>query len=86
MRDGPREFRQDSSCPALLRIPLFLDKLTGTGLSPSAAYLSRYFLFVADSLAWSYDPGIASTTPVWALPISLATTLGIDLSFSSSRY
>ena len=35
---------------------------------------------------WSYDPGVAVTTPVWALPISLATTLGIDLSFSSSRY
>ena len=37
-------------------------------------------------ILWSYDPDIASTTSVWALPISLATTLGIDLSFSSSRY
>ena len=37
-------------------------------------------------ILWSYDPDIASTMPVWALPISLATTLGIDLSFSSSRY
>ena len=37
-------------------------------------------------ILWSYDPGIAETIPVWALPISLATTLGIDLSFSSSRY
>ena len=35
---------------------------------------------------WSYDPGVAVTTPVWALPISLATTLGIDISFSSSGY
>ena len=35
---------------------------------------------------WSYNPGAAVTAPVWALPISLATTLGIDLSFSSSRY
>ena len=35
---------------------------------------------------WSYNPGLAVTKPVWALPISLATTLGIDLSFSSSRY
>ena len=86
MRDGPREFRQDSSCPALLRIPLLLDNLTGTGLSPSAAYLSRYFPFLAVSLLWSYDPAVAVTTTVWALPISLATTLGIDLSFSSSGY
>ena len=37
-------------------------------------------------ILWSYDPGFASTKPVWALPISLATTLGIDLSFSSSGY
>ena len=35
---------------------------------------------------WSYNPGLAVTNPVWALPISLATTLGIDLSFSSSGY
>ena len=35
---------------------------------------------------WSYNPDIAVTTSVWALPISLATTLGIDLSFSSSGY
>ena len=35
---------------------------------------------------WSYDPGFSVTNPVWALPISLATTLGIDLSFSSSGY
>ena len=35
---------------------------------------------------WSYNPAVASTTTVWALPISLATTLGIDLSFSSSGY
>ena len=35
---------------------------------------------------WSYDPAVAVTTTVWALPISLATTLGIDLSFSSSGY
>ena len=35
---------------------------------------------------WSYNPDIAVTTSVWALPISLATTLGIDVSFSSSGY
>ena len=27
---------------------------------------------------WSYNPGIAVTIPVWALPFSLATTQGID--------
>ena len=46
LRDGPRGFRQDSSCPALLRIPLQLHKLTCTGLSPSAIWLSRQFQFI----------------------------------------
>ena len=35
LRDGPREFRQDSSCPALLRSPLPIIKLARTGLSLS---------------------------------------------------
>ena len=38
---GPGEFRQDFSCPALLGIPLSSMGLSCTGLSPSAAYLSR---------------------------------------------
>ncbi len=37
-------------------------------------------------MSWSYNPNIAETTLVWALPISLATTLGIIIIFSSSRY
>ena len=45
MRDGPRGFGQDSSCPALLRIPLARNAVTRTGLSPSAAHLSRWFHF-----------------------------------------
>ncbi len=34
----------------------------------------------------SYNPGVAVTTPVWAGPISLATTLGITLVFFSYGY
>ncbi len=37
-------------------------------------------------MSWSYNPKIAETTLVWACPISLATTLGITIVFSSSRY
>ena len=33
----------------------------------------------------SYNPGIAVTTPVWAISLSLATTREIDISFFSSR-
>ena len=45
LRDGPRGFRQDSSCPALLRVTLAAAELAGTGLSPCAAGLSRPFPF-----------------------------------------
>ena len=38
--DGPGRFRQDSSCPAILRILLTLLDLTCTGLSPPLAVLS----------------------------------------------
>ena len=34
----------------------------------------------------SYNPEIAVTIPVWANPISLATTLGITIVFSSYGY
>ena len=37
-------------------------------------------------MSWSYNPKIAVTTLVWALPRSLATTYGITIVFSSSAY
>ena len=43
LRDGPRGFIQDFSCPALLRILLHILRVSSTGLSPSAADLSRSF-------------------------------------------
>ena len=45
MRDGPRGFRQDSSCPALLRCRPISDGVAPTGVSPSAPGLSRPFRF-----------------------------------------
>ena len=41
--DGPPFFRQDFSCPDVLRIPLSLSSVSSTGVSPSSLYLSRYF-------------------------------------------
>ena len=35
LRDGPRGFRQGFTCPALLRIPLKVQKISFTGLSPT---------------------------------------------------
>jgi hypothetical protein len=45
LRDGPRWFTQDFSCPALLRIPLSFVFDSCTGLSPSTGPLSSDFHF-----------------------------------------
>ncbi len=86
LADGPAGFTQGFTCPALLRIPLWITSFACTGLSPSTAPLSKGFQFVAQRTLWSYNPVIAGTTTVWASPISLAATLGITLVFSSSVY
>ena len=49
MRHGRRRFRQDSTCPALLRCSYRLDPVACTGLSPSVDGLSRPFQFLAKS-------------------------------------
>ena len=41
--DGPHFFRQDFSCPDVLRIPLRLLNISSTGLSPSLMCLSKHF-------------------------------------------
>ena len=86
LRGGPRGFRQDFTCPALLRIPLSFAELTCTGLSPSTAPLSSGLQFVDKIMSWSYNPGCAVTLPVWAVSVSLAATQEIEFSFSSSAY
>ena len=73
---------------------------TPTGLSPSTARLSNRFNFhtdfllrnpPADELESSHNPDPATPAgyhmhTVWPHPISLATTLGITVVFSSCRY
>ena len=56
MRDGPRRFGQDSTCPALLRCLSESIKLTRTGLSPSAVAVSTAFRFLHVSLAVLLQP------------------------------
>ena len=53
---GPGRFRQDSSCPALLRILLALNRIARTRLSLSAAYLSRYFRFFVQNVIAVLQP------------------------------
>ena len=45
MRDGPRRFGRDFTCPDLLRIPLSFVVKSYTGLSPSLIHLSGCFYF-----------------------------------------
>src|SRR5690606_36192364 len=57
-----------------------------TGLSPSTARIPIRFRSHLYALRGSYNPGHALTWPVWAPPLSLATTHGITVVFSSSGY
>ena len=83
--DGPHFFRQDFSCPDVLRIPLHSFNVSSTGLSPSLINLSK--LFDYSFRYYSRSPYPKSVTDlVWASPISLATTFGITFVFFSSGY
>ena len=87
LRDGPRGFIQDFSCPALLRCRLGFASDSSTGLSPSLIQLSNWFDFLRSCLYWrSFYPDPAETGTVWAIPRSLATTCGITFVFFSYGY
>ena len=59
--DGPHVFRQDSSCPDVLRILLGFNPISPTGLSPSLTYLSRYVRLSVSCLYRSPYPERIST-------------------------
>ena len=59
--------------------------LSLTGLSPSPAGFPKTFLLESLNQLCGPNPGMHAS-PVWPLSISLAATLEIDVSFSSSGY
>ena len=80
--DGPGRFAQDFSCPALLRIPLGRIMLRVRDYHPlwtdfpdSSAHIHTCHIVVLQPRR------CIATTPVWALPRSLATTGGIIVYF-----
>ncbi len=82
--DGPGRFAQDYSCPALLRMPRGLRTLRVRGshpLRPGFPARSPRALG-ADKCGPTTPAEPKMTTPVWALPRSLATTGGITKLFS----
>ena len=89
MPDGAGYFTQDFSGPALLRIltrpikPIFVYRaITVYGLSFQTVPLITLWRLCRKS----YNPHIAVTTWVWAVPRSLATTCGITIVFFSYGY
>ena len=86
--DGPGGFTQDSSCPALLRMPAPRPRLRVRGSHP----LRRAVPGPSPRLRRRTVPVLLPRArpegrrPVWALPRSLATTGGITVVFSSWRY
>ena len=65
--------------------PALSSQLSLTGLSPSLVGLPRAILLVLMNQLCGPKPHDARIM-VWALPISLAATFGIDVSFFSSGY
>ena len=74
----------NSTCSALLRIRRNTRSISDTGLLPSSVRLSKRLLLWILYLTGVQNP--IDKSMVWALPISLAATLGIDFSFSSYGY
>lgn len=85
LRGGPRGFAHRSTCDVLLRI---LIGACADFAHAAFTLFGRPFqtvkLSAQVSISESFNPG--GVPPVWALPLSLATTYGIDFSFFSSAY
>ena len=84
MRGGPRVFPQGSTCPVVLWILPRWPRLRLRGSHPLWPAFPGPFGWLLQSLPQS-EPRRARTA-VWALPVPLAATPGIDVSFSSSGY
>ena len=61
--------------------------LSHTGLSPSMVSAFKPLILLDSILkCWVHYPAVCFHTPVWALPLSLATTYGITVVFFSCGY
>ena len=83
---GPPCFPQGFSCPVVLWIMLGSFHVSSTGLLPSMVSLSRPLQLHSFFLLCISSTPVKFPSQVWAPPISLAATLGIDFSFFSSGY
>ena len=101
MRGGPRGFRPGFPCPAVLRNSSRKTKrfrLQGYYLlwrefppTSTNAWFCNFPTRRQTDPDEPYNPSVTTTavyhdTLVWALPLSLATTQGVEVSFLSSGY
>ena len=59
-------------------------RFSSTGLLPSLAVLSRFLRLIFVNLKWSPTTPETLRPLVWAIPISLATTMGISFDLYST--
>ena len=88
LEDGPPGFSQGFTCPGLLGVRASQPtRISRTGLSPSMVVRSSTVPLCFDlPPTRPHNPRAGHPARVWALPFSLAATLGISLDFFSSRY
>ena len=84
MRGGPRIFRLGFTCPGVLWIPLCRLVLRVRGARPLRPAFPKPFPCTPRPPVRSEPRGARAA--VWAPPVPLAATPGIDVSFSSSGY
>ena len=84
--DGPGRFTQGFTCPVLLRVLLGSRSLRVRGYHPILPFFPERSTSDHFSTSQPYNPTIAETIVVWAIPRSLATTYGITIVFFSSGY
>ena len=82
--DGPHIFRQDFSCPDVLRIPLASRQFRLQGFHLLCHTFPSASTIILTAKCGPYPNNIMFL--VWAPPISLATTFGITIVFFSSGY
>ena len=79
--DGPGGFAQDSSCPALLRIPLGLESLHIRGFHPLWPFFPERSVHDASAVAWSYYPDAALPQRRFGLFPGRSPLLGESLNY-----
>ena len=85
MEGGPPRFRQDFSCPVLLRIPASSLRFRIRGLHPLWRAFPNTSPTLAGPIVRVLQPRRAST-PVWPSSLSLAATHEVSFDFFSSGY